>query len=165
MRCCAAAGPLESGRDWERPVSVELIHPDHRAGFQINAGLNAQPVFGMNVEGMQPGETRVFDEKIFGFPYTSLADLPPGEYWVQGLLHVYETFNLATGQTVKLPMDNGEGQQWNRSPGNLYSKPVQITIPETGQVNVDIVLDQIIPPIPEPEDTEWIKHIKIKSEI
>ncbi len=25
-------------------------------------------------------------------------------------------------------------------------------------------MDQVIPPIEEPKDTEWIKHIKIKSE-
>ena len=137
---------------------------DREPRFQINAGLNAQPVFGMNVEGLKPGETKVFDEKIFGFPYESLSELPPGDYWVQGLLHVYDTFTLSTGHTVKLPMDRGEGQQWNRSPGNLYSEPVKITVPESGKAQFDIVLDQVIPPLPEPEDTEWIKHIKIKSE-
>ncbi|NNK29526.1 MAG: hypothetical protein HKP04_01580 [Flavobacteriaceae bacterium] len=137
---------------------------DSEPRFQINSGLNAQPVFGMNVESLKPGESMVFDDKIFGFPYTSLPELPAGDYWVQGLLHVYDTFTLATGHTVKLPMDQGEGQQWNRSPGNFYSKPVKITIPESGKIKFDIVLDQVIPPIPEPEDTEWIKHIKIKSE-
>ncbi|NNK29468.1 MAG: hypothetical protein HKP04_01290 [Flavobacteriaceae bacterium] len=137
---------------------------DREPRFQINAGLNAQPVFGQNVTGMKPGEAQVFDEKVFGFPYPSLNDLPPGDYWVQGLLHVYETFNLSTGHTVQLPMDNGEGQRWNRSPGNLYSDPVKISIPESGSVSFEVVLDQVIPDIPEPEDTEWIKHIKIKSE-
>lgn len=137
---------------------------DREPRFQINSGLKAQPVFGMNVDGLKPGESLVFDEKIFGFPYSSLSELPPGDYWVQGLLHVYDTFTLATGHTVKLPMDRGEGQKWNRSPGNLYSKPVKITVPESGKAVFEIVLDQEIPPIPEPEDTEWIKHIKIKSE-
>ena len=132
--------------------------------FQISPGLNAQPVFGMNVEGMEPGAVSVFTDDIFGFPHSSLSELPPGDYWVQALLHVYETFNLSTGHTVKLPMDNGEGQQWNRSPGNLYSKPVKVTISEQGISSFELVMDQIIPPIEEPEDTEWIKHIKIKSE-
>lgn len=132
--------------------------------FQINPGLKAQPVFGMNAEGMVGGKELVFTEEILGFPYESLHEIPPGEYWVQALLHVYETFELSTGQTVKLPMDNGEGQQWNRSPGNLYSKPIKITITEEGIPPFQVVMDQVIPPIPEPEDTEWIKHIKIKSE-
>ncbi|HMB64729.1 MAG TPA: alpha/beta hydrolase-fold protein, partial [Eudoraea sp.] len=132
--------------------------------FQISDRLNAQPIFGMNVEAMEPNEPRTFDSGIFGFPYASLSGLPPGEYNIQALLHVYETFSLSSGHTVKLPMDNGEGQQWNRSPGNLYSKPVKITIADRGTGDVEVVMDQMIPPIPEPEDTEWVKHIKIKSE-
>lgn len=132
--------------------------------FQINAGLNAQPIFGKDVSGLQAGQEVRFDRTVFGFPYEGLDRLPPGEYWVQALLHTYETFNLATGHTVQLPMDNGEGQQWNRSPGNLYSTPVKVTIDGEGPQDLHIVMDQVIPPIPEPEDTDWIKHIKIKSE-
>lgn len=132
--------------------------------FQINAGLNAQPVFGLNVEGMAAGESISFDDSVFGFPISSMSELEPGDYYVQALLHVYETFNLSTGHQVKLPMDNGEGQQWNRSPGNLYSQPVKITVAEKGKVKLDLVMDQVIPEIEEPEDTEWVKHIKIRSE-
>ncbi|MEO0572482.1 MAG: alpha/beta hydrolase-fold protein [Bacteroidota bacterium] len=132
--------------------------------FQINAGLNTQLIFGMDVEKMQPGQEMVFDGSVFGFPYPSLADVPPGEYTIQALLHTYETFTLNTGHAVKLPMDNGEGQQWNRSPGNLYSTPFKISVGEKGIENVEVVMDQVIPPIEEPADTEWIKHIKLKSE-
>lgn len=132
--------------------------------FQINAGLNAQPVFGMNANAFAPGESLTFDEEVFGFPFESLSELEPGDYYVQALLHVYETFNLSTGHQVKLPMDNGEGQQWNRSPGNLYSQPVRVTVTKKGSIDLDLVMDQVIPEIEEPEDTEWIKHIKIKSE-
>ncbi len=132
--------------------------------FQIGTGLDAQLIFGMDVSGMQPGEEIIFDDSVFGFPYPSLNEVPPGEYNVQALLHTYETFNLSTGHTVKLPMDNGEGQQWNRSPGNLYSAPFKITIKENGVQNLHISMDKVIPPIEEPVDTEWIKHIKIKSE-
>jgi hypothetical protein len=132
--------------------------------FQISSGLNAQLIFGMDVEDFKPGDEIVFDDLVFGFPYASLAEVPPGEYNVQALLHTYETFNLSTGHTVKLPMDNGEGQQWNRSPGNLYSTPFKITINENGVQNVSVTMDKVIPPIEEAEDTKWIKHLKIKSE-
>ncbi|WP_373518984.1 alpha/beta hydrolase-fold protein, partial [Pricia sp.] len=132
--------------------------------FQIGDGLETQLIFGMNVERMSSGETKTFDETIFGYPYPSLSDIPAGEYNVQALLHVYETFDLSTGQTVKLPMDNGEGQQWNTSPGNLYSTPFKISVTEKGVDNVTVAMDQVIPPIEEPKDREWIKHIKIKSE-
>lgn len=132
--------------------------------FQINDGLKAQLIYGKNVDGMGPNDKVVFNGDDFGFPISSMTDIPPGDYYVQALLHTYETFNLATGQTVKLPMDNGEGQQWNSSPGNIYSKPIKITVTENGFPEIVIQMDQIIPPIEEPEDTEWIKHIKIKSE-
>ncbi len=132
--------------------------------FQIGVGLKDQLIYGMNVDGLTPNKSITFNEDVFGFPIASLKDIAPGDYYVQGLLHVYETFKLSTGQTVKLPMDNGEGQQWNKSPGNLYSKPTKITVTKKGIENVSIVLDQVIPKIEEPADTEWIKHIKIKSE-
>ena len=132
--------------------------------FQINDGLNTQLIFGMNVNDWEPGTPITFDETVFGYPYPSLADVPPGEYNVQALLNVYETFELSTGHTVKLPMDNGEGQQWQRSPGNLYSEPFKIRVAGNGFDNVLVELDQIIEPIAEPEDTEWIKHVKVKSE-
>ena len=132
--------------------------------FQISAGLNAQPIYGMDVEGMEPNQRKTFDNSVFGFPYTNLTELPEGEYYVQALLHVYETFNLSSGHTVKLPMDNGEGQQWNRSPGNIYSKPIKVEIKKGKIQHIELVMDKVIPPIEEPEDTEWIKHIKIKSE-
>ena len=138
--------------------------PSAEPRFQINAGLNTQLIFGMNVEGMQPGEVITVDTEAYGFPYKSLAEVPPGTYRAQALLHVYETFNLSTGHTVKLPMDNGEGQQWNRSPGNLYSQPVEVRVGEDGITGLELVMDQKIPPIPEPEDTPWIKHVKIRSE-
>ena len=130
--------------------------------FQINDGLSGQIIFGMNIEAMSPGDTITFDESVFGYPYSSLKEVPTGEYSVQALLHTYETFNLSTGHTVKLPMDNGEGQQWRSSPGNLYSKPFKVRIVENGIENVEVVMDQVIPPILEPEDTEWIKHIRDK---
>lgn len=132
--------------------------------FQINDGLKTQLVYGINVDGMAPDQSIAFDETVFGYPIPSLANVAPGEYNVQALLHVYETFDLSTGHTVKLPMDNGEGQQWNKSPGNLYSKPFKVTVTEEGIQNVHVVMDQVIPPIEEAKDTEWIKHIKIKSE-
>ncbi len=138
--------------------------PSAEPRFQINPGLNGQLIFGMNVEGMKAGQEVTFDASHFGFPFASLADVPPGTYRAQALLHVYETFNLSTGQTVKLPMDNGEGQQWNRSPGNLYSQPVEVTVTAKGIEGLHLVMDQKIQPIPEPEDTPWIKHVNIRSE-
>ena len=132
--------------------------------FQINDGLKSQLIFGLNVEAMSAVEQINFDNDVFGFPIQSLSDLKEGDYYVQALLHVYETFELASGHSVKLPMDNGEGQQWNKSPGNIYSKPFKITVGKNGVQDLAIVMDQVIPEIKAPEDTKWIKHIRFKSE-
>lgn len=133
--------------------------------FQINEGLKAQLVFGVDVEGMQPGDKIVIDETAFGFPIKSIADIPAGTYYAQALINRYETFNLKTGHTVKLPPDRGEGQQWNRKPGNFYSTPTQVEIDPARAATISIEMDQIIPPIEEPEDTKYIKHIKMQSDL
>ncbi len=133
--------------------------------FQINDGLSTQLVFGIDVEGMKPGQQVVVDQGAFGFPINSLAELPSGTYYAQALINRYETFNLKTGHIVKLPPDRGEGQQWNRKPGNFYSNPVKIEISAGRSAKINIVMDQEIPAIAEPEDTKYIKHIKVESKL
>jgi hypothetical protein len=134
--------------------------------FQITENPRTQQIFGIDVEGLAPGQEAVVDEKALGYPLASLRLVPPGKYRVQALLHRYETFHRADGHVVKLPMDRGEGQQWNRAPGNLYSTPREITIePGTAAAgSIAIELDKVIPPIPEPATTRYIKHEKIQSE-
>ncbi|MBX3732946.1 MAG: lamin tail domain-containing protein [Verrucomicrobiae bacterium] len=39
------ANPGQDGRDWERPASLELLHPDGREGFQINCGIRVRGGF------------------------------------------------------------------------------------------------------------------------
>jgi len=133
--------------------------------FQISDGPATQQAFGIDVEGLDPGEEARFDASVFGYPVQSLADIKPGEYWVQGLLHIYETFHRADGHVVKLPIDRGEGQHWNRAPGNLYSIPEKITLDPSQDKVIRITLDQKIPPIPDPPETKYIKHVKIESKL
>ncbi|HSL87597.1 MAG TPA: hypothetical protein VK861_11720, partial [Bacteroidales bacterium] len=66
---------------------------------------------------------------------------------------------------VKLPMDRGEGQNWRRAPGNLFSEPVRIEINGHGRNNHSIILNGINPLITKPEDTRYVKHIKIESKL
>jgi hypothetical protein len=133
--------------------------------FQINDGLNTQLVFGVDVEGMQPDqEITLSDENVFGFPIQSIKNIPAGEYYVQALINRYETFTLKTGHTVKLPPDRGEGQQWHSKPGNFYSKPVKVSIKKAGETIV-VTMDQKIPPIEEPKDSKYVRHVKIQSKL
>lgn len=133
--------------------------------FQITDALSTQLVFGVDVENVKPGESIAIDATAFGYPIESLTHVPKGEYYVQALLNRYETFQLKTGHTVKLPPDKGEGQQWNTKPGNFYSKPQKIYFDPTATTKISVVMDQIIPPAVEPKDSKYIKHIKIQSKL
>ena len=131
--------------------------------FQVTPGVDAIQVFGLDLDGLTPGEPATFDADVFGYPIDSLASLPVGEYYVQALLHRYETFERSDGHTVELPMDRGEGQRWNRAPGNLYSTPQKIHINPENSRRIRVDLDQVIPPIAAPEDSRYIKHVRIES--
>ncbi|MEM0984301.1 MAG: hypothetical protein AAGI17_10160 [Planctomycetota bacterium] len=154
---------VESGAIDGRLLVMLSKNGDSEPRFQVRDGVLTAQVFGIDVNGLRPGQRALIDRDVFGFPLESLRDVEPGEYWVQALLHRYETFNRSDGHTVKLPMDNGEGQQWARSPGNLYSTPRKVRVSNRGPIRVE--LDKEIAPIPDPEDTDYIKHIKIKSEL
>jgi hypothetical protein len=142
-----------------------MLAKDGRRGeprFQVGTGADAQQIFGVDVEGWRGRTSVVIDAAVPGFPLNSISNIPPGTYTVQALLHKYETFTRADGFTVKLPMDRGEGQQWARAPGNLYSTPVEVRVDPNGAA-VTITLDKVIPPIAPPADTRHIKHERIQS--
>ena len=144
-----------------------LISTDDKSEprFQISdTSLDSQQVFGVDVEGFKPGQAASFSDEVLGYPVESLKKIPPGTYTVQALLHKYETFKRSDGHTVKLPMDRGEGQQWNSAPGNFYSTPRKITIDPSKGGRIQVALDKEIPAIPRPGDTKYIKHIRIRSE-
>ena len=118
---------------------------------------STRPIFGVDVDGLQPGDPIILDAATFGWPLRSLKDLPPGEYWVQALINRYETFHRADGHTIKMPMDQGEGQHWDTKPGNLYSRPVKMRLDPARGGDVRISLDQENPPIAPPKDTAQVK--------
>ncbi len=140
-------------------------HADREPRFDIVDGPGSQLAFGKNVEDWQPGQALVFDGTEFGYPIAAMADVPAGRYHVQALFHRYETFQLATGHTVRLPMDRGEGQQWNLAPGNLYNDPVPLDFDPAVAGELSLSLHRKIPPIQAPEDTEWIRHVRIRSKL
>jgi hypothetical protein len=132
---------------------------------QISDGAKTQLIFGIDVDGLQPGQEAVIDASAFGYPLQSIAEIPAGEYYVQALLNKYETFHRSDGHTVKLPPDMGEGQRWNAKPGNLYSTPLKVAIDPAKKDIIKIALDQEIPPIEPPKDTKYIKHERIQSKL
>ncbi|MEZ5419342.1 MAG: hypothetical protein R2708_18665 [Vicinamibacterales bacterium] len=169
----AQAGPLRfeisypaSRSDTPLDGRLLLILSTRREGeprFHVNDGPTGQPVFGLDVEGWPAGAPASVTGPTIGFPVQRLSELPKGRYRVQALFHRYETFRRSDGRTLQLPMDRGEGQQWNQAPGNLYSTPREITIDPVTSGAVNILLDQIIPEITPPADTKYVKHERIQS--
>lgn len=126
---------------------------------------DVQPGFGLDVNGLAPGKTAVIDGAVFGWPLRSVNDLPTGDYRVQAVLNRYESFHLADGRTLELPPDKGEGQHWFSKPGNLYSAPLPVHIDSGASRTIRVSLDSVIPPIPDPKDTKWVKYVRIRSEL
>ena len=153
----------------EQPIDGRLLlvlssDPTAEPRLQIDDSPRTQMVFGMDVDAMRPGQAVMVGESAPGYPVRSLRDVPAGEYYVQVVLHRYQTFHRADGHTVKLPMDRGEGQHWNLAPGNLFSTPRKVSLGgSSGVISID--LDQEIPPIAPPQDTLYIRHLKIRSEL
>jgi hypothetical protein len=150
---------------WNKPLDGRLLlilstteKPEPR--MAVNEGLDTQQIFGIDVEA---GRSGVIDKSTPGYPHASLMEIPAGDYYVQGVLNVYETFHRADGRTVKLPMDQGEGQHWNRKPGNLYSEPMKIHFDSSSTTRIE--LTKTMAAIEPPADTKFVKHVKIQSKL
>ncbi|MBI3492966.1 MAG: hypothetical protein HY047_14485, partial [Acidobacteria bacterium] len=123
-----------------------------------------RPIFGVDVDGLKPGQPVVIDESVVGWPARSVKDIPAGDYFVQAMINRYETFHRGDGHTIKMPMDQGEGQQWSRKPGNLYSKPVKMRVDPASVGEIAISMDQEVPPITPPTDTKQVKYIRVQND-
>ena len=58
---------MQDGRDWERPVSMELIYPHGTGGFQINAGLRIRGGYGRMADNAKHS-FRLFFRAEYGQP-------------------------------------------------------------------------------------------------
>ena len=154
------------------------------SGFGVSEGLESQQAFGLDVDAWQPGTIARVDASTFGYPLESLRDLPPGDYLVEAVLNVYETFHLGNGKVVKLPPDKGEGQHWQTKPGNFLSKPQKLHLDPATSGAISIAFDHKVPlleqelsdvesildwrHITEPvkvEDDKWTRYFHMQSEL
>ncbi|MCA9217457.1 MAG: chitobiase/beta-hexosaminidase C-terminal domain-containing protein, partial [Planctomycetales bacterium] len=60
--------PMESGINWERPASVELIYPDGTVGFQANAGLRIQGGASREPRKSPKHSFRLLFKDVYGVP-------------------------------------------------------------------------------------------------
>jgi len=157
----ASAAPLDG-----RVMLVISTSEKPEPRFQVSFNAQTQQAFGVDVDALAPGAAAVVDSTTLGYPHDSLKDIPAGDYYVQAVLNIYETFHLANGHTVKLPPDKGEGQHWQRKPGNLYSAVQKMHLDRGSDQVIRLSLTEKIPDVPAADsDTKWVKHVKIRSEL
>jgi hypothetical protein len=143
--------------------------------FQIDI-TDGVPFWGKDVSHLRPGRRTILDAgpDVYGYPLTSIVDLPPGDYYVQAFLNVYTTFHRSDGSVVQLHMPCGDGGYYLDSPGNLYSTPQLMHLDPATSGTVQLSMDNLIEPsdpVPaggtcqqgNPTDTAHVKHVKIKS--
>lgn len=122
-------------------------------------------LFGKDVNDLKPGESAFIGRDTLGYPLKSLEEIPAGDYYVQGVLNVYTEFHRAEGHNIWAHMDQWEGQQFNLSPGNLFSERLKVHLDPASSNEIKISLSKIIPPIGVLSDSAWVKHIKIQSKL
>jgi hypothetical protein len=143
--------------------------------MQLSENYLSAQAFGVDVEGLAPGKPVIVDANSFGYPRRSLRDLEAGDYYVQAVFNVYELYRLASGKSVWLPPDKGEGQHWNQKPGNPYSKPVKVHLDPKSTAAIKLTLDQVIAPIEGTDQDpavmaarsaggKWLKYMRFRSE-
>ena len=159
------APELETGALDGRVLLLISTAEEPEPRFQSLRSPSPPQIFGGDVDNLAPGESTRLGEGTRGYPLERLAELPPGDYFVQAVFNVYTTFQRADGHTIKAHMDQWEGQQWNRSPGNLLSTVERVRVDPGSDDVIRLSLDRVIPPLDPPEDTEYVKHIKFRSEI
>jgi enterochelin esterase-like enzyme len=123
------------------------------------------PLFSHVVEALAPEAVATITADDRGHPVKSLRDLPAGEYWMQPFVNVYTRFPRADGKTVWLHNDQWEGQDWKKSPGNLFGDPVKVSFDPKSAAPIRLTANKVIPPIQVPADTPMVKRIRFQSAI
>jgi len=121
------------------------------------------PLFGHDVEHLAPGAPAVVSGMDLGTPVFDMADIPPGDYWVEPFVNVYSEFKRADGHVLWMHDDQWEGQNWARSPGNIYGTARKIHLDPKSKTVIKLVADHVIPPIVVPADNEYVQRFKFQS--
>ncbi|HLW53728.1 MAG TPA: hypothetical protein VKW06_12885 [Candidatus Angelobacter sp.] len=144
-------------------IITRAENPEPR--MQIGSWRSRVEFLGKDVQGMAPGESITIDALTTGFPFKSVRELAPADYYVQAFFNVYTRFPRADGHVIWAHMDQWEGQKFNISPGNLYSEVGHFHLDPLSGYEIRLTLSQKIPSIQMPADTAYVKHIKIQSQL
>ena len=77
-------------------------------------------IFAVDIDQLRPDQPAVIDDKAIGYPF-GLADLPPGDYYAQAVINVYEQVRRADGKTIWVHLNDGRVEFFN----NAVGQPLQ----------------------------------------
>ena len=118
-------------------------------------------VIGQDLSQIPPNQPVTIADSADSYP-TALSALPPGDYYAQAMVNVYEQVHRADGHTIWVHMNDGRVEFFNTAAGNLYSDVQRIHI--GGGATIHLAVTHAIPPKPRPTDTDWLKHVRIQSD-
>ncbi len=145
----AHAGPL-TGR------LVVFIAKDSTPEPRLVLSLRGPAMFGADIHGATTG---VITDTNASYPLT-LSALPPGDYYAQAVVNVYEQVHRSDGHTIWVHLNDGRVEFFNTATGNLYSEVTKIHI---GGAPIHLTVNHVMPGEPKPADTEWLKHVRVES--
>ncbi len=142
--------------------------PEPRLGLRATNPVGYRPDRGANfagidVDALAPAQVAVVDGGAASYPLEP-AELPAGDYFVQAVLARFTEVRRADGHTIWVPITDRRAN-FHQLPGNLFSKPAPIRLGGRSAPTVKLLLTEIIPPMPEPQDTPWVRHVRMKSEV
>jgi hypothetical protein len=140
-----------------------IITKDNKSDPHTQVARVGTPLFGHDVEQLAPGAAAVVSGMDLGTPVFDMADIPPGDYWVEPFVNVYSEFKRADGHVLWMHDDHWEGQNWARSPGNIYGTARKIHLDTKSKTVIKLVADHVIPPIVVPPDNAYVQRFKFKS--
>lgn len=119
-------------------------------------------VFAIDIDRLAPGAPAVIDGQSLGYP-RQLGELPPGDYFAQAIVNVYELVHRADGKSIWVHMNDGSVEFFSNAAGNLYSDVVPIHVGDGGTVSIAVT--HVMPPADPLTDTDWLQHVTIQSQL
>ena len=140
-----------------------IISRDSTSDPRTQVARVGTPLFGHDVQHLAPGAAAVVTGMDLGTPVFDMADIPAGDYWVQPFVNVYSEFKRADGHVLWMHDDQWEGQNWARSPGNIYGVAQKMHLDPKSRTVIKLTADKVIPPIVVPADNEYVQRFKFQS--
>ncbi|HTL05218.1 MAG TPA: alpha/beta hydrolase-fold protein [Gemmatimonadales bacterium] len=117
-------------------------------------------LFAVDLDALPAGRPVVIDSAALGFPWP-LAQLPPGDYFLQAVVNVYELARRADGHRIWVHLNDGSQEPFQVAAGNLYSEVVPFRLGPG--VTARVAVTHRIPPAEPAGDTDWVKHLRVQS--